>query len=427
MPLVLNARNNPLYGGNLINQKYKPLDNPTLAAIDSAYYRQLFADRQGLLTGINAYPPSPLDFYGNLPVAVPAVAPLVVVSSNRANWMQTILQNAVDHGPFTGYLDATSFHSDVVPWYSPLRSGRPVYIVVHWSEYDYYEARVGNNAFANVTVVGYKFTAAAPALDIVGFGASRYAAVQLMIHRGYHQAWTVDDNVVNVNGFPNTLAVVEALMPLAGVPPPIWGISFTGATANTGANTIYNAGTLTFAANALNFGATQPGLLQQVVLWNLDQLRAANINYSPLFVASNEDVSLSNYLQFNQHDERIITACSIVKFEPANDPGTNLGASRDIARRRNRLLGLLDGIEGDIQFQPIGGGAQVTLQTYIRQTVLMHGINRDQSTALRTQSCAIEQFMAEATEQGWYPAAPANPFNPFNGPAVINVRLPAAL
>jgi hypothetical protein len=426
MPLVLNARNNGLYGGNLINQKYKPLDNPALAPVDHNYYRQLFSARQALLTGINAYPPSALNFYGNLPIPAVAVAPLVVVSSNRANWMQTILQNAVTHGPFTGYLDATSFHSDVVPWYAPLRSGRPVYIVVHWSEYDYYEARVGGGAFPNVTVVGYKFTAAAPALDIVGFGASRYAAMQLMINQGYHQAWAVDDNVINVNGFPNTLAVVEALMPLAGAAA-IWGIGFTAATANTGANTLYNAGTLTFAANPLNFGATAPGLLQQVVLWNLDQLRAANLNYSPLFVASNEDVSLSSYLQFNHLDERIITACSIVKYEPANDPWSNLGASREIPRRRNRLLGLLDGIEGDIDFQPVGGGAQVTLQTYIRQTVLMNGINRDQSTALRTQSCAIEQFMAEATERGWYPAAPLNPFNPFNGPAVINLLLPAAI
>ncbi|HWW07277.1 hypothetical protein [Collimonas sp.] len=426
MPLVLNARNNGTYGGNLINQKYKPLDNPALAPPDHAYYRQLFSARQGLLTGINAYPPNTLNFYGNLPVPAIAVAPLVVVSSNRANWMQAILQNAANHGPFTGYLDATSFHSDVVPWYAPLRSGRPVYIVVHWSEYDYYEARVGGGAFPNVTVVGYKFTATAPALDIVGFGASRYAALQLMINQGYHQAWTVDDNVVNVNGFPNTLDVVEAFMPLGGGAP-IWGIGFTGATVNTGAATLYAPGTLTFAAVPPAFGTTVSGLLQQVVLWNLDQLRAANINFSPLFVASNEDVSLSSYLQFNHLDQRIITACSIVKYEPANDPWTNRGASLEIPRRRNRLLGLLDGIEGEIPFLPVGGGAQVTLQTYIRQTVLPNSLNNDQAIAQRTQSCAIEQFMAEAIKQGWYPAAPLNPFNPFNGAPVIGLLLPAAL
>ncbi len=126
MPFVLSARNNVTYGGNLINQKYSPLQDIVLDVADRVDYQALFSNRRATLTGINAYPPNAINFYGNLPAVAPAVAPLVVVSSNRANWMQQILQNAVNHDAFTGYLDNATFYDDVVPWYAPLRSDRPV-------------------------------------------------------------------------------------------------------------------------------------------------------------------------------------------------------------------------------------------------------------------------------------------------------------
>ncbi len=286
-------------------------------------------------------------------------------------------------------------------------------------EYDYYEERVGGGAFTNVTVVAYKFTAQHPALDIVGFGASRYAALQLMIHLGYRRAWAVDDNVINVNGFPNRLDDVEANMPLEGN---IWGIGFSAATTNINQATLYDGVTVKFVANALNFADTHPGLLQQVVLWNLDLLSPAHLNYSPLFVSSNEDVSLSNYLQFNNFDERIITACKIIKYEPQNDPATNLGASVEIPKRRNRLLNLFNGIESDILINP--GDGQVTLQEFISNTVLP-GAHQPESAALVSQSRAIEQVLSAATKLGWYPANLHNPFNPYDGAAQINQLLPA--
>lgn len=430
-PPILNAQNNGNYGGNLINQKYSPLQQINLNGGVRADYEGLFTNRSNVLRGINAYPPNMLTFYGNMP-AVAAADPMVVVSSGRAEWVSWILQNAENHPAFNGYLDNTTFqlNGNLVPvaWYSPRRSGRQLYIVVHWSEYDYYEARVGNNQIPDVTVVGYEFTATRPALDIVGFGASRYAALQLMIQQGYHRAWAVDDNVINVNGFPNTLAAVEALMPLPGA---FWGLGFGAATSNVNAI----QGRVNFQNNNPVILGTHPGLLQQVVLWNLDLLGPAHLNYSPMFVTSNEDVSLSNYLQHTNRDERIFTVCSIVKYEPFGDPGLgqpdpNLGASVEIPKRRNRMLALFSSIEADIPINPGGIPQGTPLQGYVRDTVLPQA-GQPANTLPTAQSRAIEQVLSAAVTQGWYPGAGDLPFNPYagalNGVPVTQVLAPAQL
>jgi hypothetical protein len=417
MPLVLNAQNNGQYGGNLVNQKYAPLLGIQLAQVDNAYYRALFTNRQQVFTGINAYPPNVLEFYGTLP-AVAAHPPMVIASSGRAAWMRGILDDAAQYADFNnGYLDQNTFlAAGIVPWYAPERSGnRRVYVVVHWSEYDYYEAQIGNGRYPDVFVAAYRFTATRPALDLVGFGASRYAALQLMIHRGYARAWAVDDNVINVNGFPATPAPVEALMTNV---PPVWGIGFNGATSNCTAQDV-NADT-TFAAGAIALNAA--GLLQQVVLWNLDLLRPAHVNYSPLFVASNEDVGFSNYLIASARPTSVITACTVVKIEPAADGADNLGFTRDLPKRRNRVLQILNGIEYDIAINP--GAGQVTLGTFITATVLP-GAQQPQSAAMVSQARAIEQVMAAAVRRNWIPAA--NPFDPYNGAANVQLLAPAAL
>lgn len=423
MPLVLNAQNNGNYGGNLINQKYSPLANVVVNAGEQDDYRPLSTRRIGILTDANAYPPNTLNFYVDLPAINVNQPPLVVISSGRAEWMEEILQAAQDHAPFTGYLDNQTFRSQFgaqigpVPWYTPRRSTRPLFVVVHWTEYGYYEERIGNGRFPDVTVVGFKFTAARSALDIVGFGASRYAALQFVISRGYHRAWAVDDNVVNINGFPNTLAGVEGHMPADST---IWGIGFTAATTNYNNADLYST-RVTFQAVAYNFDNMVPGLLQQVVLWNLDLLRANNVNFCPMFVTSNEDTSFSNFLQANARPERIITGLRTVKYEPRSDSNANLGYTVEIPKRRNRLLKIFDGIEADTPINP--GTGQVSLSTYIANTVLRAAL-QPQSAALAAQSRAIEQVMALVTARGpaWYAATT---FNPYNGAPNVQVRQPA--
>lgn len=409
MVLVLNAQNNGLYGGNLINQKYSPLANIILGGGVPAEYRNLFTTRIDQLRNNNIYPPNTLNLYANWNVVNGAVnvnqAPMVVISSSRAEWMARILQNAVDHGPFDGYTDPGTFDDGVVPWYAPGRSGRPVYVVVHWSEYQYYADRLA--AIPLVTVVGFQFTAAAPMLDMVGFGVSRYAALQLVIHLGYHRAWAVDDNVVNINGFPQTLAPVEADMPAQ---PVFWGIGFRAASANINLAGLYD-GEVTFAPVQYNFGTMGPGILQQVVLWNIDQFRQGNLNFSPIFVSSNEDISLSNFLQATNRAERVITSLRIVKYEPVKDSNLNVGGTVQVPRRRNRMLGFFDQIEDSIPINP--GGGQVRLFRFIVDTVLPNA-QQPRPAALWAQSQAVEQVMAAAITTGaaWYPA---DAFNPYSG------------
>ena len=396
--LVLTAKNNPNYGGPLINQKYSPLENIILYDDDKVELSKLFNTRIQVLTNSASNPPAQLQLFGNLPGANVAQAPMVVISSGRAQWMATILQNAVDHGAFpNGYLDTRTFDDDAVPWYAPGRSGRPLYVVVHWSEFDYYNNRL--RGFANVTVVGYRFTVAWPALDIVGFGASRYAALQLMIQRGYHLAWAVDDNVVNINGFPRGLATVEAHIPLANPPTAIWGIGFTGATDNIDGVDLYN-GKVKFNALPDNFATTTPGLLQQVVLWNVDLFRNAHLNFCPLFTTSNEDASLSNFLQATGRPERVITAYHIVKLKPNSDPSNNSGAHTEIPKLRTSMLEIFNKVEGSITINP--GKQKVALRDYVTKTILGGAA---QPSALQAQSQAIEMVLSAAVAKGagYYP------------------------
>jgi hypothetical protein len=425
VPLVLSALNNTNYGGNLINQKYSPLDQILLQG-ERGDYEGLFTARTGVLTNIAAYPPQALNFYAQSWQAVDRnQVPMVVLSSNRGAWMHTLLQNAVNAGRQgyfrRGYLSPRTFDGGLVPWYAPERSGsRWVYVVVHWSEYDFYAGQLA--PFARlIKVVGFEFTAAHPALDIVGLGASRYAALQLLIELGYHRGWVVDDNVVNVNGFPQTPTPVEDCMPVGS---DIWGIGFTGATRNI--NDAELNGAVNFAAADLNFAHTEPGLLQQVVLWNVDRFRAGHLNFCPLFVTSNEDIALCNFLQQSHRDERVITACHVIKFQPVSDTDANLGGTREVPRRRNRLVAIFNNIEADIPFAPRNGGDERPLSQYITATVLPNAQDRAQSTATVVQSKAVEQVMARATLQGWYPDPPI-PFDPYAGNANVQRLYPARL
>ncbi|MGE5329272.1 MAG: hypothetical protein ACM3KR_07185 [Deltaproteobacteria bacterium] len=403
--MVINARNNPNYGGNLINQKYSPLTDIVIPDDQGAAYKQLFTKRAQKLTETGCYPPNTtLKLYANWPAdtnhdGIPDVnqdeIPMVVVSSNRANWMHTILDNANSRADFADYLDSHTFDDDIVPWYAPLRSGRTLYVVVHWSEYNYYHDRIGN--FADVKVIGYKFTPNENSLDIVGFGASRFAALQAMIDLGYHKIWAVDDNVVNINGFPADLADIEGRMG-----DEIWGIGFRAATENIQRAALYD-GTVTFHANDINFDAAEPGLLQQATLWNLNLLRDNYVNFSPIFVTSNEDVSLSSFLQKKDYDERLITALSIIKIEPENDPynpedmsgNNNLGGAVEVPQRRRRIYSMFNLIEEDLEINP-GDGA-VRLSGYIRN---------EREDVLLTQSRAVEQVLSASINKGsaYYPS-----------------------
>src|SRR5260370_34233932 len=198
--MPLGASNNTLFGGSLFNQKYSPLDNIVIRAGDKDFYVKLFNQRITALS--NVFPKKLSLFTSAWPEPDVDTAPMVVISNNRAKWIETLLDNAVAKNKvaaFTGYNDTKTFDNGPVAWYAPLRSQRPLFIVVHHAEYAYYK-KLLDGYYKNVYVVGWRVPFRKGQFGPAGFGASRFAALELVKGLGYHKAWTVDDNVVNING-----------------------------------------------------------------------------------------------------------------------------------------------------------------------------------------------------------------------------------
>lgn len=410
---TLAANNNTAFGGSLINQKYSPLADITILEADQAYYTGLFNRRIKKLSDANLFPRK-LSLFTAAAWPVVAAAtppPMVVISSNRALWLSKLFKNADSKNrdaAFTGYNDPKTFDFEGVPWYSPLRSGRPVYIVVHYTEYTYYKQLLGG--FRNVYVVGWRIPFRKGGYAPTGFGASRFAALELVKKLGYTKAWGVDDNVVNINGFPNTLAEVEAEMTADTA-----GIGFAAATENTGLIPLYREAT--FVEKAYDFDSQEAGLLQQVVLWNLTFLKSKNLTMSPYFVTSNEDVSLTNCLQSFAYAEKVIKPLKIIKLAPeTDDKELNKGAAQ-LAKMRNELLTLLYDAEKDTQIVK-GSTAAVKLSKFVTDTILPKSQNREGDPQV-TQSMAIEQILALATNnRHWAPTKIFNPYDGFEGTSV---------
>src|SRR5688572_2563946 len=141
--MALSANNDTNFGGTLINQKYKPLDNIVISGSDKTFYVELFNRRIRALASMLPFPKKLSLFTTAWPPAPDIdTAPMVVISTKRAQWIKTLLDNAVEKNnveKFTGYNDLNTFISGPVAWYAPLRSKRPLFIVVHYAEYKYYK------------------------------------------------------------------------------------------------------------------------------------------------------------------------------------------------------------------------------------------------------------------------------------------------
>lgn len=421
MPPTLVADNNGGFGGVLINQKYSPLvfGDEYPAAADKDSFSKIYNTRIKTLSDVDVFPKKISLFTRAWPAVAAGTPPMVVISSNRAEWMQELFETAKTKNEldeFTGYLDVTTFQNGPVPWYSPLRSLRPVFIVVHQTEYGYYQRLLGG--FANVYVVGWRIINAKGKFGLapVGFGASRFAALELVKKLGYTYAWSVDDNVVNINGFPNRLTTIEANMSEN-----IAAIGFKATTKNV-TGVAQGDGTVKFSTAVFDFGAQVPGLLQQVVLWNLALLRKNDLSVSPYFVSSNEDVSLSNYLQVSKIAEKIISPLSIVKMQPENDK-ENTGATL-LADMRAQLLYRLFQKEKETLIQ-MGVAAAVEIAAFVANTVLPNS-QSPKNDLFVTQSMAIEQALALGVSKKWAPTEIFKPFTGFNGTRVELLPKPAA-
>ncbi|HBF34207.1 TPA: hypothetical protein DDW35_06550 [Candidatus Sumerlaeota bacterium] len=418
--MVISAKQNGSYGGNLINQKYSPLENIGFNANPDTDCQPIFNARKNILQGSN-YFPTTLNLYSRPALQTNHAgqpAPIIVASNNRAEWMTKILRNAElwGMGMTKDYLNPNTFKQDgknvVIPWYTPHRSKRPLYVVVHYSEYShYYQLLKGSlPSSTDVTVVGYKFGGSSTE-NMVGFGASRFAALALAMKLGYGQAWTVDDNVIQINGFPATLDTVEGHMT-----PGIFGIGFGGASDNTTETAFPGKVNFVNQDPGANFSASQPGLLQQVVLWNISALSTAQINMSPIFFASGEDVSFGTFLQNTSRDQRIITQMSVIKIVPENDTN-NQGFTYVFCKQRKTLRNLFSGLTQNITIK-LSTENSLSLDAYINQCQWPGGSDL---TVIKSQ--AAEQIMVKALALGGH--APNGIFNPFTS-IVDNTQLLAA-
>jgi hypothetical protein len=412
--LVINAIVNPSYGSVEITNKYAPLTNIILDNTDRDNAIKVINKRMTALTGRF---PKKLLFYASWPHVDATIPAVIVISSNRAEWIAKQFAEEDDNpnDRLTGYLDNRTLHRNMYLWYSPRRSGRRVFISVHITEYEYYTEKLGN--IANVTVVGWKADAHTPQRtkygpqhppeDVVGFGASRMAALELAKKLDFHRAWVVDDNVVNINGFPNLLNTVEAKMAND-----IWGIGFTGASILTSTDQLFTE--VTFEAKDDGFDPTKSGLLQQVVLWNIDLLRTDNRTMSPCFLMSNEDTSFSAWMATNKHRHPVIAPFKIVKVVTSPD-AYNKGAGH-VEQRRMRMLSLFDAYEKGLKINYKSKDNvfknDVLLPTFIQEEVLTLQSARGQDPAVVLSRC-VEQVMSKALEKWPAPVGLLNPYYQF--------------
>jgi len=457
--MAIGTAGNTNYGPPLVNQKYKPLDM-VVNETDLAIYRGLLSNRSKLLRGLGLLP-QPLqlavhDWTTTIASESYMNPPLVVLSSNRSSWIKTGFEIAAkvkaDRG--RAFQNPSDLHavyepppelpppppppdhpvpppkySASPPIYTPLRLGnagpRNVYIVVHISEYATYKKTLEGTG---VTIVGWEFrspSAAPRGIALAGFGASRFAAIEFckyLRNRApkiggnppWNYVWLIDDNVVALSLFPGFRAVETALA-AAGT-----GHACAGFTGGSGAHS--RANNVAWAADQIRGGwgrqaaalpaSATPGLLQQMVLWNLDYLTRQHLNFSPVFIASGEDVSIGNYFNRFPTPYLFYSGITIRKENTTNDDPKS---TKKLEATKARLTALFTQVEsvdppGGTPPPPIlvdagaDGGVQL-LADFVVRRVLPNSRMREEAENVGTQnnakSHAVEQMICDAIQEGF--------------------------
>src|SRR5580692_2066691 len=404
MPITTNK--NTLYGPPLVNQKYSPLLAPVFNNVDRLIYTGLLNNRMRMLRA-GGLIGQQLEL--TVPSWIATIAaengrepPLVVVSSNRAAW----IRDGIDAGNtqlavlgLPAYLSASDLRAltDLSnkgispPLYAPSRIGanRNVYVVVNIAEYTLYKEKL---AGTGITPVGWNFAKAVSAqrnMRMVGFGATRFAAMefcktlrQQATPAGgaapWNSAWIIDDNVVALSGFAGFAAVEAALGANACA-------GFRGGTLAQ-PPAADRAWALTQIANgrgqqAANLPApAAAGIVQQIALWNVNYFDINRLNFGPLFITSAEDTSIASYFNRAGIPYQFYGGIGVVKEDPTHDNGPGaviLNTNRqDLARWITAAEGAIPAVAAPppppINVQPVDradGGAQ-TLSTFITTRVL---------------------------------------------------------
>lgn len=453
--MAIQAKDNDRYGGPLVTQKYRPLEDVTIDKANRAACSWMLSNRHDLLTAMGNMPRPLTLFMQDWDAAVDAEAnrtqnlpPLIVISSNRSNWIRAGLNAAQVQANLRG---VTNFRdpgdpdalrgtapakgpepTQSPPLYSPLRLGanpqRSVYIVINIAEYAGYRKAL---AGTGVTPVGYWFTQLQQTANhlerqIAGFGASRYAAIEFCkelrrrvrrrqstlpppptppTRSTWDWAWLMDDNAVGLKQFPG-LAVVEAQ---AEAQPTDVVIGFGGgAKAETMATIIDQARKA--GPMPTNLGPdTAPGLVQQVSVWNIDYLDRHNTNFPPIYATSGEDVSMVNLFNKAGTPYRFYDTVKIMKEiveEEAHDNSTGSGrVKKSVLAFARRFVQAeeADTPQGakpppPVEIEPKDGSGVQKVQTFVVDKVLKG--SADDAAQVRACCQAVEQITLKAIELG---------------------------
>ena len=330
------------YGGQLVTEKYQPLDDVQYSTTQRDLYSALMTHRSELLTNAHILP-QPLSLRTDWTAAIAAerapdrLPPLVVISTNRSSWIAAGILACTEqlkHKSFTVAHDLNALTDiglvgQAPPLYAPRRIGpnRSVYIIVHLYEYQQYrEALAG----LGMNVVGWHFQPppGGPIGHLTGFGASRFAAIefckQLRTQAGnpWNYAWLLDDNVVGITSWPG-FATFERAMAAA---PTRACAGFKGGTkAEDHADLVKWATKEVDAKPTRAIPTAVPrlepkgGLVQQASLWNIAYLTTNHLNFGPAFINSAEDVSISKYFDLTGTHYFFYDGAKVRKESPRSD------------------------------------------------------------------------------------------------------------
>jgi hypothetical protein len=463
MPITTDK--NTQYGPPLVSQKYAPLLDPQFAVGDRAVYTALITNRAANLRAANRLGRDLTLATPNWTNVVAAEAahlpPLVVISSNRSGWIAAGIaaaQTQLDYLRIAAFpnasdlraLGANDQQAQSPPIYIPTRIGanRNVYIVVNMLEYTTYKTAL----FAlGITPVGYEFDSSGGGprgVSLVGFGASRFAAMEFCKllrqlaaaaaggNAPWNYAWLVDDNVValtNFAGFAAAEAALQGTEVCAGVHGGTKAESFL--TNRDWARREVTAGRGGQAA-ALP-ASNPPGIVQQIALWNVQYLDTNHLNFGPIYVTSAEDLSITNYFDIRRIPYRYYKGIGVRKEDTAYDNGDG-GTALNNARKG--IAGFVTRCESKAgalpappptMIQPVDhadGGVQ-NLSDFIVNRVLPNAAplqaQAGNANVQNTAKCqAVEQIVCGAIEAGFVDVAGYNASFKINGnnAQVVNRR-----
>lgn len=455
--LAISVDKNTNYGPPLVTNKYRPLENIDYVPADKVLYSSLLTSRWQLFQNSNLLPAPlvlrTLDWKRVIAQENRAnqQSPLVVVSSNRSKWISDGIKALKASGLTLHNISDLRALAQVSggsspPVYCPARLGaearRNVYVIVHITEYSTYRENLSGTG---ITVICWNFDInnTAPGVTMVGFGASRYAAIEFCKHlrtasaMRWNDAWLFDDNVVALTGFAGMDAVENRM-----------GNNIVAAGFHGGVSAEAQASNQQWAKREIAAGrgtqvqnlppSNPPGILQQAVLWNIAYLSANHLNFGPAYIASAEDLSLGSYFDVQKIGYHYYPGIGVRKEVTTYDDST--GASQ-LKQYKQNLNALMVRVENNapteaspppppIWVKPVekADGDEQTLEDFIVKRVLPYSTlsNKAEDEATKnTATCqGSEQITSGAIKKNYVsPAALDSTFKINGNNAQIVVQL----